>query len=150
RHNRSSLVTRVKLTRSTRLAAVIHGDLSCPAVPGAKLAAHVAFLPAVPRAFPIKENPQMNPNSEVSLAVRRALFMGAATTAGLATTLPAHAQDAADQSAEPEQTVTVTGTRIRRVDQETANPVFTMDQSAIASSGVSTMGELLTRVPSVS
>src|SRR5262249_1973485 len=89
-----------------------------------------------------------NPNSEVNLAVRRALMMGAATTAGLAT-IPAHAQDQ-DQSVSEEQTVVVTGTRIRRVDQETANPVFTMDQSAIASSGVSTMGELLTRVPSVS
>ena len=90
----------------------------------------------------------MNRNSEVTLAVRRALLMGAAATTGLAA-LPAHAQDQ-DQSAAPEQTVTVTGTRIRRVDQETASPVFVMDQSAIQSAGVSTLGELLQRVPSVS
>jgi outer membrane receptor protein involved in Fe transport len=90
----------------------------------------------------------MNRNSEVTLAVRRALVMGAAATTGL-TTLPAHAQDQ-DQSAVPEQTVTVTGTRIRRVDQETASPVFVMDSAAIQQSGVSTMGELLQRVPAVS
>ena len=90
----------------------------------------------------------MNRNSEVTLAVRRALVMGAAATTGL-TTLPAHAQDQTAAPAEEAQTVTVTGTRIRRVDQETANPVFVMDQSAIQSAGVSTMGELLQRVPSV-
>jgi outer membrane receptor protein involved in Fe transport len=89
----------------------------------------------------------MNRNSEVTLAVRRALVMGAAATTGL-TTLPAHAQDQ-DQSAAPEQTVTVTGTRIRRVDQETASPVFVMDSAAIQQSGVATMGELLQRVPAV-
>ncbi|HEU4627096.1 MAG TPA: TonB-dependent receptor [Steroidobacteraceae bacterium] len=90
----------------------------------------------------------MNRNSEVTLAVRRALVMGAAATTGL-TTLPAHAQDQTPAAEQPETTVTVTGTRIRRVDQETANPVFVMDQSAIQSSGVSTLGELLMRVPSV-
>ena len=90
----------------------------------------------------------MNRNREVTLAVRRALVMGATAATGL-TTLPAHAQDQ-DQSAVPEQTVTVTGTRIRRVDQETANPVFVMDSAAIQQSGVSTMGELLQRVPAVS
>jgi outer membrane receptor protein involved in Fe transport len=90
----------------------------------------------------------MNRNSEVTLAVRRALVMGAAATTGL-TTLPAQAQDQ-EQMGAPEQTVTVTGTRIRRVDQETANPVFVMDSAAIQQSGVSTMGELLMRVPSVS
>jgi iron complex outermembrane receptor protein len=87
-------------------------------------------------------------NSEVTLAVRRALFLGAAATTGL-TTLPAHAQEQTAAPEENTQTVTVTGTRIRRVDQETANPVFVMDQSAIQSSGVSTVGELLQRVPSV-
>ncbi len=90
----------------------------------------------------------MNRNSEVTLAVRRALVMGAAATTGL-TTLPAHAQDQTPAAEQPETTVTVTGTRIRRVDQETANPVFVMDQSAIQSAGVSTLGELLQRVPSV-
>jgi outer membrane receptor protein involved in Fe transport len=89
----------------------------------------------------------MNRNSEVTLAVRRAFVMGAAATTGM-TALPAHAQDQ-DEAATPEQTVTVTGTRIRRVDTETASPVFVMDQTAIQSSGVSTLGELLQRVPAV-
>ncbi|MBX5463341.1 MAG: TonB-dependent receptor [Steroidobacteraceae bacterium] len=92
----------------------------------------------------------MNGNSEVTLAARRALLMGAAATTGL-TALPAKAQNQdAEQAEPPEQTVVVTGTRIRRVDEETANPVFVMDQTQIASSGVSTAGELLMRIPSVS
>jgi outer membrane receptor protein involved in Fe transport len=89
----------------------------------------------------------MNRNSEVTHAVRRALFLGAAAASGV-TTLPAQAQD--QEPAASEQTVTVTGTRIRRVDQETASPVFVMDQAAIESSGVATLGELLMKVPSIS
>ena len=91
----------------------------------------------------------MNRNSDVSLAVRRALYMGAVATTGLSS-IPAVVQ-AQDQSATPsEATVTVTGTRIRRVDEETASPVFVLDQTAIASSGVSTLGDLVQRVPAIS
>jgi len=90
-------------------------------------------------------------NSEVSVAVRRALIMGTVTGTGLSA-LPAAAQNQNQQpaAAEPEATITVTGTRIRRVEQETANPVLVIDQTAIESSGVATMGELLMRIPSVS
>ena len=63
----------------------------------------------------------MNRNSEIARAVSRALAMGAVATAS-AYTAPAAAQD---QNAEGDiQTVTVTGSRIRRVDAETAAPVF--------------------------
>lgn len=91
----------------------------------------------------------MNGNSEVTLAARRALLMGAAATTGL-TTLPADAQERDDPQSEAPETVVVTGTRIRRVDEETANPVFVMDQQQIAASGISTAGELLMRIPTVS
>jgi outer membrane receptor protein involved in Fe transport len=53
------------------------------------------------------------------------------------------------QDAELEQIV-VTGSRIRRVDAESASPVFTMDRSTIESSGVTTMGELVQQVPAIS
>ena len=89
----------------------------------------------------------MNRNQDAPLG-RGALVMGAAASAAGLTALPAHAQDQ-DQGPQTQEVI-VTGTRIRRVDQETASPVFVMDQSAIESSGVSTLGELLQRVPAVS
>jgi iron complex outermembrane receptor protein len=58
-----------------------------------------------------------------------------------------------DASAAPEATlqeVIVTGTRIRRVDAETANAVFVVDQTTIQDSGIQTVGDLIQRIPSVS
>ena len=46
--------------------------------------------------------------------------------------------------------IVVTGSRIRRVEAETASPIFTLDRSAITESGVTTMGQLVQRVPSIS
>jgi len=46
--------------------------------------------------------------------------------------------------------VVITGSRIRRVDEETASPVFVMDQSTIANTGVQTLGDLMMRVPAIS
>jgi outer membrane receptor protein involved in Fe transport len=89
----------------------------------------------------------MNRNSEIARAVSRALAMGAVATASVYTA-PASAQDqAADDNT---QTVTVTGSRIRRVDTETAAPVFVLDTTAIQNSGVSTLGDLIQRIPSIS
>ena len=76
----------------------------------------------------------MNRNQDAPLG-RGALVIGAAASAAGLTALPAHAQDQDQSAGAQEQTVIVTGTRIRRVDQETASPVFVMDQSAIESSG---------------
>lgn len=91
----------------------------------------------------------MTRTSEVSLAVKRALFMGAAASAASVASLPAQAQDQQAAADEGEQTVVVTGSRIRRVDQETASPVFVLDNAQITSSGVATMGELMQRVPAI-
>lgn len=46
--------------------------------------------------------------------------------------------------------VVITGSRIRRVDQETASPVFAMDRSTIEASGATSLGELMAQVPVVS
>jgi outer membrane receptor protein involved in Fe transport len=89
----------------------------------------------------------MNRNSEIARAVSRALAMSAVATASVYTA-PASAQD---QNADDNtQTVTVTGSRIRRVDTETAAPVFVLDTTAIQNSGVSTLGDLIQRIPSIS
>ena len=81
-------------------------------------------------------------NPKLTHAVHFAL-VSTATAASMYT--PA----AISQDAELEQIV-VTGSRIRRVDAETASPVFTMDRSVIESSGVTTMGELVQQVPAIS
>jgi outer membrane receptor protein involved in Fe transport len=88
----------------------------------------------------------MNRNSEVARAVSSALALSAAATAAVHSA-PAAAQG---QGADEVTTVTVTGSRIRRVDEETASPVFVLDQAAIQSSGVSTIGELVQRIPAIS
>ena len=46
--------------------------------------------------------------------------------------------------------VVVTGSRIRRVDAETANPVLVIDQKTIAESGLTQIGDLVQRIPSIS
>jgi iron complex outermembrane receptor protein len=90
-------------------------------------------------------------NGSVANAVRNVLALGAVAAAGAATMPAAVAQQqavgASDSSLDE---VVVTGSRIRRVDAETASPVFTIDQSAIQESGKTTVGELLMQMPSVS
>jgi outer membrane receptor protein involved in Fe transport len=95
-------------------------------------------------------------------AIRRALFTpagherapGSATKATALAALgllagPAIAQDAQDQSNQQLETITVTGSNIRRVDIETSNPVVTIDRAQIERSGKLTVGDLLQALPAV-
>ncbi|GAA0720946.1 TonB-dependent receptor plug domain-containing protein [Dokdonella soli] len=75
----------------------------------------------------------------------RALPAAALATFGLMA-VPAIAQDEAGQKLE---TITVTGSNIRRVDIETSNPVVTIDRAAIAKSGKLTLGDLVQQLPAV-
>ncbi|HET6552839.1 MAG TPA: TonB-dependent receptor [Dyella sp.] len=65
------------------------------------------------------------------------------------------AQDAApaaqaDQTkAKSLETVTVTGSRIRSVDVETSQPIFTMDRAAIQATGLTNVNDILARMPSM-
>src|SRR5437879_3337579 len=86
---------------------------------------------------------------EISLAVRRTLIMSSVATAGV-TSMPAQAQAQDQPSEQPLTTVTVTGSRIRRVDVETASPVYTIDATAIQQSGLSSVGQLVLQLPSIS
>jgi outer membrane receptor protein involved in Fe transport len=64
---------------------------------------------------------------------------------------PALAQDAGanDQKGQSLDTIVVTGSNIRRVDIETANPVVTIDHAAIQQSGKLTLGDLVQDLPAV-
>ena len=56
----------------------------------------------------------------------------------------------ADQKSQSLETIVVTGSNIRRVDIETANPVVTIDRATIQQSGKATIGDLVQALPSIS
>jgi outer membrane receptor protein involved in Fe transport len=92
-------------------------------------------------------------NTLLREAIRRGLrtygIAGAALTFGSAA-IPAIAQDAQDQGNNQQlETITVTGSNIRRVDIETSNPVVTIDRAQIEKSGKLTLGDLLQSLPAV-
>jgi outer membrane receptor protein involved in Fe transport len=66
---------------------------------------------------------------------------GAATAAAYTPTILA-------QDTELEEVV-VTGSRVKRIDTETASPVFAFDAEALSLSGAAVMGEVITRAPSI-
>jgi outer membrane receptor protein involved in Fe transport len=91
--------------------------------------------------------------NKLSLAVRLALTLGTVAAAGTPT---ANAQDSGNtagtdtnQKSQALETITVTGSNIRRVDIETANPVLTIDRAAIQASGKVNLGDLVQQLPSM-
>ena len=85
--------------------------------------------------------------NKLSASVRLAPGMLVIGTYGTA----AFAQDAlADQAkSKTLETVTVTGSLIRRVDVETASPVVTIDRAAIQATGKQTLGDLIQQLPAM-
>lgn len=109
--------------------------------------ADLAHLP-VPRLAGSADSNVLNSNVLVRRAVRSALMAGATAVAATAVPTQGWAQDTAQ--ADELETVTVTGSRIRRVEAETASPVLTITAETIADSGSATLGDLLQDIPSVS
>jgi iron complex outermembrane recepter protein len=84
-------------------------------------------------------------------SVRTALIASLATVPGIAMAqTPAPAPAPATDDSTQLETIEVTGSRIRRVDVETASPIFTIDRTTIISSGVQTVGELVQELPAIS
>jgi outer membrane receptor protein involved in Fe transport len=84
---------------------------------------------------------------KLSTAVHSALVLGA----GALMAAGVQAQEAAKpEEAKNLDTVQVTGSRIKRVDSETASPVFTMNREAIDRTGAMTIGDFLQDIPAVS
>jgi iron complex outermembrane receptor protein len=78
-------------------------------------------------------------------AIRRALVTSALAAATLATS--AHAQDAAAPADDRKlETIVVTGSRIRSVDIETAQPVVVIDRADIEKSGLTTVADILNNI----
>ena len=87
-------------------------------------------------------------NQDLRNAIRFALATGAGAMAAL-NAPAALAADESGESAKGLEEVVVTGTRIRRVEQETANPVITISHESIEQSGIANVGDLVARLPSV-
>ncbi|HET6912297.1 MAG TPA: TonB-dependent receptor [Rhodanobacteraceae bacterium] len=78
--------------------------------------------------------------------------MGAVAAVGAVGTAYAQDQNATQtQNNQPQtlQTIVVTGSHIRRVDLETANPVVTVDAAQIQKAGAVTVGDLIQQLPAV-
>ena len=89
----------------------------------------------------------MTRNSDIALAVRRALITSA-IAAATSVSLPAQAQDQdQDQAADDVTTVTVTGTRIQRQDYEATSPVVTVGSEALQQSGTVQIETFLNTLP---
>ncbi|HSC11589.1 MAG TPA: TonB-dependent receptor [Rhodanobacteraceae bacterium] len=87
---------------------------------------------------------------ELSSAVRLALSLGLVGLDAGAATVPAEtAAGTGDSSGELLETIVVTGSNVRRVDTETANPVITIDRAAIQQSGKLTLGDIVQDLPVV-
>lgn len=86
----------------------------------------------------------------LSLAVRVGLTAGLVASAGLVhAQQPQENQDQTKNQPKTLQTVVVTGSLIKRVDLETANPVVTVDRQTINNSGKPTLGDVLQQLPAI-
>ena len=90
--------------------------------------------------------------NSLSLAVRLALSVGLASGA---TAIHAQSTTPDGTEAPPRETKTleaieVTGSLLRRVDTETANPVVTLDRQTLENNGNPTLGNILQALPSFS
>ncbi|MFB1014691.1 MAG: TonB-dependent receptor plug domain-containing protein, partial [Alteromonadaceae bacterium] len=83
-------------------------------------------------------------NSKVAKAIRLAMMVGAGAAAAISA--PAFS---ADDGAEAIEKIEVTGSRIKRVDMEGANPVQVITREELVSSGITNMGDILQEIPSV-
>ncbi|MBN8727322.1 MAG: TonB-dependent receptor [Xanthomonadales bacterium] len=77
-------------------------------------------------------------SNELFKAVRYALYASATAAVGL-TAAPVLAQD----SGQTLETITVTGSRIRKADVETAQPIVVLDRAAIEHQGFSSVADIL-------
>ena len=89
-------------------------------------------------------------NSSLTNSVRFALATAATASLSQLQMQSAMAQEQDQASDSSMEEVIVTGSRVRRLDTESASPIVTIDQAAIEKSGVTTAGDLLQRLPTVS
>jgi outer membrane receptor protein involved in Fe transport len=80
-------------------------------------------------------------------ALRNYAVAGASIALGSVASSAAAQDQAPDQKSQSLETIVVTGSNIRRVDIETANPVVTIDAAAIQNTGKLTLGDIVQALP---
>src|SRR5688572_22946126 len=100
------------------------------------------------RSIPIQELKMSN--SSITNSVRFALATAATASLSQLSMQTAMAQEQDQDATESMEEVIVTGSRVRRLDTESASPIVTIDKASIEKSGVTTAGDLLQRLPTVS
>jgi iron complex outermembrane receptor protein len=86
-------------------------------------------------------------NSKMAKSVRLAIMFGAVSA--LSTTV-AHAQETDDGAEETIEKISVTGSRIKRTDLESASPVTIIGRADLEVSGLTDVGAFLQSIPSMS
>jgi len=89
-------------------------------------------------------------NSSLTNSVRFALATAATASLSQLSMQTAMAQEQDQDATDSMEEVIVTGSRVRRLDTESASPIVTIDKASIEKSGVTTAGDLLQRLPTVS
>ena len=84
-------------------------------------------------------------NSSLTNSVRFALATAATASLSQLSMQSAMAQEQDQDANESMEEVIVTGSRVRRLDTESASPIVTIDKASIERSGVTTAGHLLQR-----
>jgi len=87
-------------------------------------------------------------SNELFKAVRYALYAGATAAIGMSAA-PVFAQDAGDQDSQKLETITVTGSRIRKADIETAQPIVVLDRATIEKQGFNSVADILQNMTEV-
>ena len=81
-------------------------------------------------------------NSKIAKAIHLAMIFGAGAAASVSTTA-----FAAEEGAEEIEKIEVTGSRIKRADMETAQPVSIIDRAALEATGLTSVGDFLQTLP---
>jgi iron complex outermembrane receptor protein len=96
----------------------------------------------------IKRGTSMFSQNKLQTAIRLSLGLGAGALAvGFAPGALAQGADATD---EPLQEIITTGSRIKRSDIDSASPVTVLDREDIMAQGITDVGNLIQRMPSMS
>ena len=85
------------------------------------------------------------PSHTLSHAIRRALFASAAVSSA-ALPLAAHAQAAEETQATTLDRIEVTGSRIKRTDIETSQPIFSLSREDISAQGLTSVGDVIQNI----
>src|SRR5687768_13461107 len=119
-------------------------------VPHSRCCASITTRRARDRRAPtVRSTSRRSEMSSANYSLRYAVHCVLLASVAAMPAVPAFAQET-DSAARPIEEVIITGSRIRRVDEETASPVFVMDAGTIANTGVTTLGDLMMRVPAIS